>query len=287
MRLPRSSFLVLFAALSPLAFAQDAVQPELEAKKETIYVPDPTPPAPPIVGSTDELWEPGRWSLQIEPTVWFAAMGGDVQAGDGPEMEFKDYGDDADSAHAALSLRGMYRKDRWTVMADGFWLNFDESDQPSGSAIDFTLWSADVNLGWELWEWKRERIVNGKSTDTGVVARLIPYAGLRMIAPDVDTTTGGGDFSGSDEFLFPLVGLRIELEILEWLSLDTGADFGGLDLLGDDAYSFDWTVNIRVMLTDNIGAQIGFRQMYMNLESDDVLLDGSIGGLMAGLTIRF
>ncbi len=275
--------LVLLAAVAPAALAQEAA----EAKKhsETIYVPDPNPPAPAIVGSTDEPWEPARWKLQFEPTVWFAAMGGDVQAGNGPKAEFKDYGEDADSAHLGLSLRGMYRKDRWTVMADGFWLDFDEGD--AGSSIDFTLWSADVNLGWELWEWKRERVVNGKSKDTGVVARVIPYAGLRVIAPDVTTDTGAGDFSGSDEFLFPLVGLRIELEILEWLSLDTGVDFGGLDLLGDDAYSFDWTLNIRVMLSDNIGAQIGFRQMYMDLESDDVLLDGSIGGLMAGVTIRF
>ncbi len=66
-------------------------------------------------------------------------------------------------------------------MADAFWLNFDESDGATGSALDFTLWSADVNIGWELWEWKRERIVNGETTDTGVVARVIPYAGLRLV----------------------------------------------------------------------------------------------------------
>jgi hypothetical protein len=281
MRLSRLSLLGLLAALAPVALAQEASPPAPPAP------PVAPPPASGIDDANAKLWEPSRWSLQIEPTVWFAAMGGDIQAGDGPEMEFKDYGDDADDPNASFSLRGMYRKDRLTVMADGFWFDVDSSDQASGSAIDFTLWSADLNLGWEVWKWQRQRVVDGKAKDTGAVVRLIPYAGMRIIAPDVTTTTGGGEFSGSDEFLFPVAGLRIELEILDWLSLDTGADFGGLDLLGDDAFSFDWTVNIRVMLTDNIGAQIGFRQMFMNLESDDVLLDGSIGGLMAGVTIRF
>ena len=245
--------------------------------------PAPTPPLADAERSpwevSDELWEPGRWSLQLEPSVWFAAMGGDVQAGSGAKTEFKDIANDADDPNASPSLRGLYRKDRWTVMVDGFYLDFDESD--AGSSIDFTLWSADASVGYQLLEWKERR------DDTGAALRVIPYAGFRVIAPDMTIDVGGGADSGSDEFLHTLVGLRIEIEVFDRFSFDTGADVGAFDLLGEDAFAFDWTVNLRAHLTPNIAAHIGFRQMFMDVESDDVLLDGSVGGLMAGVTIRF
>lgn len=268
---------VLLAALAaPCAMAQNA---------------PPTPPAPPAtpspIGVSDELWEPGRWTLQLEPGVWFASMGGDIQAGNGAKTEFRDIDGDADSAHTAASLRGMYRKDRLTVLVDGFYLDFNEGDAGAGSAVDFTLWSADASVGWEVWEWKRQRMVGGEPRDTGLAARLVPYAGLRVIAPDFTVTAGGGSDSGSQEFIHPLVGLRVELEIFDRFSIDTGADVGAFDLLGEDAFAFDWSLGIRVNVTENIAAQIGFRQMFMDLESDDVLLDGSAGGLMAAVTIRF
>ncbi|MGP1310812.1 MAG: hypothetical protein ACTS27_11500, partial [Phycisphaerales bacterium] len=272
----------VFAVLLPLlvatpALAQDAAPP--------------TPVAPPanhtVKGVSDELWEPGRWTLQLEPTVWLAALGGDIKAGAGPRVDVSDIDGDADTAHAAASLRGLYRSGPWTVMADGFWLDFNEGD--NGSSLDYTLWSVDASVGYQLWEWKRAA-GNGDTPDadsTGVAVRLIPYAGLRLIAPDISTTIGGASNSGSDEFLHPIVGLRLEIEIFDRVSLDTGADVGGFDLFGEDAFTFDWTLNIRAHLTENVSALIGFRQMFMDVESDDVLLDGSAGGLMAGLTIRF
>lgn len=236
-------------------------------------------------GVSDELWEPGRWSLQLEPSVWFAAMGGDVQAGNGTKTKFKDINDDADDPNAALSLRGLYRSERWTVLVDGFYLDMDEGG--AGSSIDFTLWSADASVGYELFEWKERRVRgDGTLTDTGAAVRVIPYAGFRIIAPDM-TIDLAGETSGSDEFLHPLVGLRLEVEVFDRFSFDTGADIGGFDLLGEDAFAFDWTVNLRAHITPNIAAHIGFRQMFMDIESDDVLLDGSVGGLMAGVTIRF
>src|SRR5690606_7410727 len=45
---------LLLLAGSSVAAAQDAV-------------PDPTPPEPVITGSSEALWEPGRWTLQLEP----------------------------------------------------------------------------------------------------------------------------------------------------------------------------------------------------------------------------
>src|SRR5690606_28489424 len=166
---------LLLLAGSSVAAAQDAV-------------PDPTPPEPVITGSSEALWEPGRWTLQLEPSVWFAAMGGDVAAGAGPELKFRDIDGDADHAHAAASLRGLYRHDRLTVMADAMWLDFTEGSP--ASSLDFTLWSADVSVGWELLEWKRQRTVDGTPRDTGVAARVIPYAGVRVIGADVDIATG-------------------------------------------------------------------------------------------------
>lgn len=246
---------------------------------------EPLHPSEVITAVSDELWEPGRWTLQLEPTVWFAALGGDVQAGNGPRTEFKDIDGDADSAHAAFSLRGLYRKDRWTVMADGFFLDLDEGG--AASSIDMKMWSADASVGYQLLEWKRPGRGILSADNPGVAARVIPYAGFRVIAPDITITTGGGADSGSDEFLHPFVGLRIELEIFDRFSLDTGADVGGFDLFGEDAFALDWTLNIRAHLTENITGLIGFRQMFLNVESDDVLLDGSVGGLMAGVTIRF
>lgn len=277
MRLSRLAALLWIPAIAALALAQEGA---------------PAPGAPSPDRSpwevSDELWEPGRWSLQLEPSVWFAAMGGDVQAGSGAKTEFKDIANDADDPNASLSLRGLYRQDRWTVMVDGFYLDFDEDDGGGGGSIDFTLWSADASVGYQLVEWKNQRVrEDGTPTDTGVAVRLVPYAGLRVIAPDMTIDVGGGADSGSDEFLHPLVGLRIEIEVFDRFSFDTGADVGAFDLLGEDAFAFDWTVNLRAHLTPNIAAHIGFRQMFMDVESDDVLLDGSVGGLMAGVTIRF
>lgn len=254
------------------------------AAQDTVRVPDPTPAPPLIEGSGETPWEPGRWTLQLEPTVWFAAMGGDVRAGAGSDRKFKDIGE-GDHANAAASLRGLYRNDRWTVMVDGFWLDFDESE--GSESLKFSLWSVDASVGWEWLEWKRQRETRSGLVDTGIAARVIPYAGLRLIAPDVDVSDAGGDFSGSDEFLHPFVGLRIELEIFDRVSIDTGADIGAIDLLGEEAFAFDWSLGLRAHITDNIAAQIGFRQIFLNVDSDDVEIDGSAGGLLLGVMVRF
>ncbi|MBX3352402.1 MAG: hypothetical protein KF684_05665 [Phycisphaeraceae bacterium] len=254
----------------------------------------PVPPAPPAPPATteltdDALWAPGRWTLQLEPSVWWAAMGGDIRVGNGgTKLEFKDFDGDADDPNAAFSLRAMYRKDKWTVMVDGFSLSFDEGDPGAGNgALDFSLWSVDASVGYTAWERSRRRYDQGVGTDTGAAVRVIPYAGLRMIRPDLKTDSAGGSASESELFLHPMVGVRLEIEVSDRFSFDTGFDAGGLDLLGEDAITMDWTVGLRFHPVERVAIQIGFRQMFMNLESDDLEIDGSLGGLMLGVMIRF
>lgn len=244
-------------------------------------------PAAPVVD--DAQWEPGLWKLQFEPAVWWAAMGGDVRVGSGgATTKFKDFAGDADDPHAAFSLRGLYRRDRWTVMVDGFAYSFDEGDAASAEgSLDFSLWSVDASVGYTVWERTRRRTVRGVETDSGAAVRLIPYVGLRAIRPDLTLDASGGRESGSDLFVHPIVGARIEIEVADRLSFDTGFDAGGFDILGEDAASLDWTVGIRYHPTPKIAVQIGFRQMFINVDSDDLEIDGSLGGLMAGVMIRF
>lgn len=253
-------------ALSGLSAAQDAPQTEV---------------------IDERLWEPGLWTLQLEPAVWFAAMGGDVRVGDGaPTVRFKDY--DADDPNASFSLRGLYRKDKWTVMVDGFLMSFDDGDAGAGvGELDFSLWSADAAVGYTAWERARQHSVNGVDNGHGAAVRIVPYAGLRALRPDLEVNSPGGAESESELFVHPIVGLRIEVEVYDRFSFDTGIDAGGLDLLGEDAVTLDWSVGLRFHPVENVAVQLGFRQMFMSVESDDLEIDGSVGGLMAGVTIRF
>ncbi|MBL0921941.1 MAG: hypothetical protein IBJ10_07410, partial [Phycisphaerales bacterium] len=105
---------------------------------------------------------------------------------------------------------------------------------------------------------------------------------------DAQVSSGGGSASGEGWFAQPMGGARLELELTRKFSVDLCLDGGWWPGDSGGSTSVSVMVGFQWRPWDNVGFQIGFRQMFFTLDDEDELeYDGSIGGLMGALVLRF
>jgi hypothetical protein len=282
-----------FLAAIAVAAASGAIASAQEAP------PDAAQAAPP---ANDR--RPRPWSLQIEPAVWFAAFGGDVNIGGAGDVDVETL--DVDDPNASPAGELHFRRERWTFTLFGAGVSADDDTNardafeaggiavaegdPVSTELDFITMHATV--GYRLWNWPKAQPPEGWEgpayAESDVTIGLDLYAGARLQWMDFEVRSGGGSADGDGAFVQPIIGARIELELTRQFSVDLGVDAGWWpgDSMGSTSVSV--IVGFQWRPWENVGFQIGFRQMFINLEDEDTLeFDGSLGGLMGSIVLRF
>jgi hypothetical protein len=122
--------------------------------------------------------------------------------------------------------------------------------------------------------------------------------GVRALDVSVDSvvlpmgSTGESGSAGDDALhAHPYAGVRWELEIREQFTIDLEVTLGGFESGDSESWSSDILVGFQWNPTQHFGAQIGYRQLLLGIESDEAPQEfawqGGLAGVYAGVTLRF
>ncbi len=260
-----------------------------------------------------EIVNGARLSLSAEPGVWFAAPGGDVRfprSTPGPSNSILATTMNMDSPRLSPTIEinvssterwgGTLRAFTYSATNRGFVSptsyqlgdNVLSSGATARASLDYT--SIELEARYRLQRPWRD--LPGERTVRPVDEfdrSLDLVAGLRVIdfSLDVSQVGPGGVTpvaSADSTFVMPEVGVKGTLELYEQATIDLQTTFGGM-LGNETSFAWDIMVGFQWRPIDNVGFQLGYRQLLYRLSEDDSQLqwDGAVAGFYASLVVRF
>lgn len=264
---------------------------------------------------------PRRFTISIEPSVWFAGAGGKVkmpgsgstppananapQAAElGDRIKLDRIGFDDPQAAPAGEVNIGYERWRFALRGFGFSIDDDSTVSDSGSlgSVDFAPGDTivgeinanvfEAQAGYRLFEHAARPRQNGD----GYVVRFYADAlgGARFYDVDMQfeqsgTTNGTNAFD--DTWIEPTLGGKFGVELYEQFDIDVEINFG-VGPFGDHAsWSWDVIAGFQWRPVENLGIQIGYRNLAFNLQdgdgADEFEWDGVLAGLYVGAVVKF
>jgi hypothetical protein len=282
-----------------LAFLLEFAAPAVAQR--TALNPQPEDIAPP--GDTDDPHLYENWVLRFEPAVWYVAPGGRFHLPGEPAGTEETWVSDVnlDSPRASpfgeLHLR---TSEKWRFTFSAFSL---EQENRGTIANDFGTFGphayspgdpleASLNLvsGEITAAWRLPFELGKKSQDFEGRAELI--GGARFIDFGLELSAPSGTVSEDLFYLEPIVGFKVNLEVTQQFTIDLQNTFGYWSD-GADKRSMTWDILVGFMYfpLENVGIQIGYRQLLLDLEEgkgeEFFEYHGAAAGVYGGLSIRF
>lgn len=248
--------------------------------------------SPALSGQSDAA-EP--WRFQLTPYFWLAGMSGDLTVRNHSTSVDQDLGDVVDvlkdhlNFGAALHFEAEHG--RAGLFVDAMYMDLrGERDRASGGkTIDAQLEQFIGELGGFY------TLIPAKPVQEGPLTfRLDALGGLRttwmQLEIDPDATSPVTRDRG---WVDPIVGLRTEVGITDWLSARVRGDIGGFGLGSGTTSEFAWNVDagLAFHLSSSAEFLLGYRWLDYDYEdgagSDKFIFDMQLSGPYMGLTFRF
>lgn len=264
-----------------------------------------------------KLFPTNRWSVRLEPQVWYVAPEGDLNMPGGasgtPPLPLSVL--EAEEPKASVAGQVTIRipqneESRWGT--DDFWksgwffsvggASFSGDSTGTAPAGGFTIGSLAIagsaavstQFEWSTFHAMVGKWIAGSDFGTGGDVHIDIYgvAGLRVHSQDVTVSSGGGSTAASESFGAALVGIRLDVKLPCGFAADVNVN--GNYWPGDPSCTgFEISPTFSWRPTDNLGLQLGYRLLIANCESGSegdagyYRFDGSLAGLYAGVEIRF
>lgn len=299
MRRTPPAILAAALALAAPAHAQPETQPEpgpseplsTSGEREYGFFSGSYEPADPL---------PDRF--EFEPFVWYASPGGEVSFGEGSTLTHtSDLSIDDPRLSGGAELHLVRDKWRFSLLGahvsqnGGAVQNAPSQQGPisvmTGDTLrtEFDLTTVSLRGGYRLWEFEVD------PTDAGVPeisSSVDLVAGLRAFDYQLETEVIAGSpparTSGDMFHVEPVVGAKWEIHFRDRYTIDFSSNVGFLPEISDQSSSsLDLTVGFKWRPHRNVAAQIGYRLLVFDLESDDVEAEGALAGLYTGVVLRF
>lgn len=172
------------------------------------------------------------------------------------------------------------RKDKWSFFTDAMYFKLSPGNGTPGPLVDEVTIRTQMTV---LSGYAAYRVYEDPSVSVDLAG------GLRWAKLDSDVSLSGGvldgqDFSNDDDWIDPVVGVRLNTRLSDRWYATLFADYGGFD--GDDD-TWQAALTLGYELNDRWSLRGGYRYMEFNREIDgrDMSLDQS--GLLLGATYRF
>lgn len=249
------------------------------------------------------------WVFKGHAGVWYAGVAGDIT------MPRSAGGDAATASTQQLNLSAprltplgelSASKGPWLIELRGFAFDADAvSEQPAGGSLGDVDFDATQRVQAEV-EMATVELLGGHSladyrsdapsgvTTLAVDLRLV--GGVRLIDSSVSVSLpdgGAGVTADSEDVLTaqPLVGLRADADFQERFTISVEMTAGWMPGTTDSA-SLDIVVGGQWRPAANVGVQIGYRALFLDVESgrDDEAFEvgaASLQGLFGGVGFRF
>lgn len=320
----RSVTLVAFAALLPLAVshAQDAAS-SAPAATTTAAQPSTTPldattGVAPSAAGDDKLagmLKNPDWTIQIEPAIWFVSPSGkfalpaDTFTTQGDKIKIKELNLDAPliSPYGELNVRadpwrftfsaGDYSSDRTATAESNFRLGDMVALAGDPLGVSFDFFTAEASLGYRVYQYDFRAHSEHPENATRALLSTYVLGGVRMYDVDISVdnrAAGRIEESGTHQFFAePIIGVRNEIELAGDFTIDQQLSFGALPIDKHSSYSVDIALGFMYRPQENVGVQIGWRQVAFWLadgedgEAEEFEYNGRLAGLYCGVTFRF
>ncbi len=245
------------------------------------------------------------WKFQFEPSVWYGAPGGKVtlpgSAGSVQSTKLEDINLDNPSLAPGGELH--FYDDKWRFMLGGYWLSEDNQGSVAKAAgqlgpVSYAqgdLLNASMNLtvaeAAVMRKIELPDSING-TAGNGFAARLDVLGGLRFYDVSFDFAAPSGGTAADEFFVHPVIGVKLTMDIIEHFTIDAQVDLGAMATGSNSmCYGYDIVAGFMWRPTNNIGVQIGYRDLAFLLrsgsEGDRFEYQGSVQGLYFGAVLRF
>lgn len=266
-----------------------------------------TPEGAGAIGAGGAVGEAGRdgkihmYSVEVEPTLWYAAMSGKVSLPGGPAGDPTVSLDDlnADSPRATPFGQVRVNAGSWLIDVSAFSTSADRSTtaqaggqlgsfsfnvgDPLRVSVDMT--SAQVMGGYRFGPWP-----SGKRDDGSFswVPSVVVLGGARMYDIGIGIGSTSPTAARSDEFFVePVVGARLEMDLTRAFSVNIETTAGWMPS-GHESLSWDISAGFVWRPVEHVGVQLGYRNLWFELDSGEgTRWDGGVAGLFAGVQLRF
>jgi hypothetical protein len=242
------------------------------------------------------------WELRFEPSVWYVSPGGRFNLPGEPagtaETWLSDLNLDSPRASPYGELHLKASED-WRFILSAFALEEDSrgaiAAQPgfvgphayaTGDPLEssFSLASAEAVAAWRLPFELGRRYADFEG-------RVELIGGFRAISMDLDLAAPAGSVSHDSVYIEPVFGMRANFEIMQRFTCDLQNTFGYFSDGEKRSATWDITVGFMYFPLENVGVQVGYRQILLDTEEgegeDRFQYHGAAAGIFAGATIRF
>jgi len=239
---------------------------------------------------------PAGWQFEITPYVWMAGMKGDVQSGSLPKTSLDvGFSDVLDVLDFALMGAFEARNGRWGLLFDAQYMKLSDSATaqrtgagPIGASLTA---SADAEI-------EQTMLAAAAAYRVSTGPTLIDaIAGLRYMRLEVDADIGASLFgpagggaravsrSGSESWIDPYIGLRVQHPIADRWTLEGYVDVGGFDV--GSKFTVQASAGVIYDFSKTIAGKLGYRYLGVDYDDDGFLFDMEMQGAYLGLGFRF
>lgn len=223
----------------------------------------------------------GGWEYSATAYLWTTDTSVSAETPTGhvveAELSFSDALKDLDFAFMG-TLEA--RKDKWSFFTDAMYFKLSPDNDTPGPLVD------EVDMRAQM------TVISGYAAyrvyeDPSVAVDLA--GGFRWAKLDSDVSLSGGvldgqDFSNDDDWIDPVVGVRLSTRLSEKWSATLFADYGGFD--GDND-TWQAAATVGYDLNDRWTLRGGYRYMEFNREIDGREISMDQSGLLLGATYKF
>ncbi len=238
---------------------------------------EPTSASPTF--AADSTASDSDWHFTVTPYLWFAGAHGNVGGPNGGEVGFSASPGDLLS-HFRIGLMGVVepRYKRIVMPLDVFWIRLG-----SDRALPNTPGQGVANL--RATEFFLTQKVGYRVIDQEKI-KIDALAGFRYwhFGQSVSFTTNALNFSGSQNWVDPVVGGRITGILTPKFVVNIGGDVGGWGAGSQIDYQIFGVVGYRIKPA--IALQVGYRYLYFDYrKSSGIYFDAATSGVVAGVSI--
>lgn len=229
--------------------------------------------------AADSTASESDWHFAVTPYLWFAGAHGNVGGPNGGEVGFSASPGDLLS-HFRIGLMGAVepRYKRIVMPLDVFWIRLG-----SDRALPNTPGQGVANL--RATEFFLTQKVGYRVIDQEKI-KIDALAGFRYwhFGQSVSFTTNALNFSGSQNWVDPVVGGRITGILTPKFVVNIGGDVGGWGAGSQIDYQIFGAVGYRIKPA--IALQVGYRYLYFDYrKSSGLYFNAATSGVVAGVSI--
>ncbi|MGC1625726.1 MAG: hypothetical protein WA735_02615 [Candidatus Acidiferrales bacterium] len=229
--------------------------------------------------AADSTASDSNWHFAVTPYLWFAGAHGNVGGPNGREVGFSASPGDLLS-HFRIGLMGVVepRYKRIVMPLDIFWIRLG-----SDRALPNTPGQGVANL--RATEFFLTQKVGYRVIDQEKI-KIDALAGFRYwhFGQSVSFTTNTLNFSGSQNWVDPVVGGRITGILTPKFTVNIGGDVGGWGAASQIDYQIFGAVGYRIKPA--IALQVGYRYLYFDYrKSSGLYFNAATSGVVAGVSI--